>query len=210
MVSYAARMAAPSALGGVPLWGLCPTLLIIVGAVLCVACASSAAPASADDSTLPPVADDSCARFGFRFSAAGCPEAACVEPLCACPSPVACIAGKNERCMIGVDCSVACSADPATLLACAVDIAPCRTDADCREGLCVLEAGAADGECESGERGARCRNDQDCLTGNCVAGNGGNRACSPGEASDLCNRATDCRSLHCTPASNAPFGTCDD
>jgi hypothetical protein len=186
-----------------------PALLLAAWAALGTACASSAAPANAEDSALPPVADDSCARFGFRFSADGCPEAGCAEPLCECPSTISCIPGKNGRCMSGLDCSVACAADPETLLACAIDIAPCRVDADCREGLCVVEPAAVDGECESGERGARCRNDQDCLEGNCVAGEGGNRACSPGEESDLCNRATDCRSLRCALAPNALVGTCE-
>src|SRR4051812_39275371 len=126
----------------------------LVWPVLAAACTSAApTPPTADDATLPPVVDDSCARFGFRFSPEGCPEAECAEPLCTCPSPIACIPGKNERCMVAVDCNVACAADPETLLACAIDIAPCREDSDCREGLCVVEAGALDGECESGERG---------------------------------------------------------
>jgi hypothetical protein len=154
------------------------------------------------------VADDSCARFGFRFSAAGCPEAECAEPLCRCPAAISCIPGKNERCMSAVDCDVACAADPETLLTCAIDIAPCRVDADCRQGLCVVEPGAVDGECESGERGARCREDQDCNVGNCVAGDGGNRACSPGEADDLCNRASDCQSRRCALDPGALVGSC--
>lgn len=171
------------------------------------ACASSA-PQEDPDSHLPRVADDSCARFGFRFAADGCPEAECATPLCSCPLAVACIPGKNGRCMTGVDCDVACSVEPDILLSCSIDIAPCRLDADCREGFCVVEAGRPDGECESGARGARCRNDQDCSTGNCVAGDGGVRACSPGEESDLCNRDADCLSARCVGAPDAPTGEC--
>ena len=111
--------------------------------------------------------------------------------------------------MSGVACSVACAADPQTLLSCAIDIAPCRLDEDCSQGWCVVEPGAVDGECESGERGARCRNDQDCTLGNCVAGDGGNRACSPGEADDLCNRASDCQSGRCALGPGAGFGSCE-
>ncbi len=110
--------------------------------------------------------------------------------------------------MVAVDCNLACAADPETLFSCAIDIAPCRVDADCSEGSCVVEPGAVDGECESGERGARCRNDQDCKVGNCVAGDGGNRACSPGDADDLCNRSTDCQSMRCALADGAPVGNC--
>ncbi|HET7538863.1 MAG TPA: hypothetical protein VFK05_03300 [Polyangiaceae bacterium] len=183
-------------------------LLLALGAVSLSACTSSAAPEISDDSELPPVADDSCARFGFQFTLDGCSAAACAEPLCTCASTIACIPGKNERCMTGVDCGVACSAAPETLFRCAIEIAPCRIDADCGEGLCVVEPGKIDGECQSGQRGARCREDRDCKEGNCVAGDGGNRACSPGEADDLCNRATDCRSLHCTLAPSALVGTC--
>jgi len=185
-----------------PLWRL--TLL----AWALTACTSSALPASDEDAALPPVRDDSCARFGFGFSSDGCPEAECAEPLCSCPSAIACIPGKNGRCMTAVTCSVACSADAQTLLSCAIDIAPCRTDAQCSDGLCVVEPGAVDGECESGERGARCRNDEDCKLGNCVAGEGGNRACSPGETDDLCNRASDCQSLRCALDEQRRFGTC--
>ena len=184
-------------------------LLLLSGSASSTACSSRALQSDADDSTLPPVADDSCARFGFRFSPEGCPESVCAQPLCNCPSLIACIPGKNQRCMSGVDCSVACSADSETLLTCAIDIEPCRLDADCNEGLCVVEPGAVDGECESGERGARCRTDRDCKAGNCVAGDGGNRACSPGEDSDLCNRASDCQSGRCTVVVGASVGTCE-
>jgi hypothetical protein len=187
---------------------VCAWRLLALAAVLAGGCTSSALPRDSDDSSLPPVANDSCARFGFRFSADGCPEADCAAPLCACASTISCIPGKNERCMTGVDCRVACAADPETLFQCAIDIVPCRVDADCMEGRCVVEPDMVDGECESGERGARCRNDQDCNVGNCVAGDGGNRACSPGETDDLCNRATDCQSLHCTLAPSALVGTC--
>ncbi|HEX2670477.1 MAG TPA: hypothetical protein VHM25_06380 [Polyangiaceae bacterium] len=201
-MSDAAPMASPSALG----WAQLRALLLTVG-LLGPACASSA-PAEDPDSALPGVSDDSCARFGFRFNAGSCPDAECAEPLCSCPAAISCIPGKNERCMTGVDCSVACLTDPETLLSCSLDIAPCRVDADCDVGLCVVEPGATDGECESGERGARCRNDQDCWVGNCVAGLAGNRACSPGEASDLCNRDSDCLSLRCTRATDALTGEC--
>jgi len=187
-----------------------PALLLAAGAMVGTACSSSSTPAAGDDSALPPVANDSCARFGFRFNAGGCPEAECAEPVCRCPALIGCIPGKNERCMSGVDCAVACSVDAETLLACAIDIDPCRVDADCRDGSCVVEPGAVDGECESGERGARCRNDQDCKVGNCIAGEGGNRACSPGEASDLCNEASDCQSQRCTLDPNALYGVCED
>jgi hypothetical protein len=189
--------------------GALPALaLLSVWAASGMACTSSALTANDDDSTLPPVTDDSCARFGFRFSLGGCPETECAEPLCHCPSTISCIPGKNQRCMSGVECSIACAADPETLLSCSIDIAPCLVDTDCSEGLCVVEPGAADGECESGERGARCRNDQDCKVGNCVAGNGGNRACSAGEADDLCNRASDCQSMHCAFPDKASVGNC--
>lgn len=184
-----------------------PHVLLLALGLLGPACASGA-PAEDPDSALPRVADDSCARFGFRFTADGCPDSECAEPLCSCPTNIACIPGKSGRCMIGVDCSVACAVDPETLLSCSLDIAPCRVDADCQEGLCVVEPGAVDGECESGERGARCRNDQDCLLGNCVAGLAGNRACSPGEASDLCNRDDDCSSGRCMRATDALSGEC--
>ncbi|HYQ26011.1 MAG TPA: hypothetical protein VER04_02295 [Polyangiaceae bacterium] len=195
--------------GAAPRPSAWPALALFVGGALFALGCTSAAPASADDSSLPPVADDSCARFGFRFSPGGCPEAECAEPLCSCPAAIGCIPGKNERCMSGVACSVACSADFPRLLACAVDIAPCRLDTDCNQGLCVVEPAALDGECESGERGARCRNDQDCKVGNCVAGDGGNRACSPGEADDLCNRASDCQSARCALAAGATVGSCE-
>ena len=203
-------MAPPLAPDPRPRLGALSALLLTAWVAMGSGCASGAPPAAqADDSALPPVADDSCARFGFRFDANGCPEADCAEPLCNCPSAISCIPGKNDRCMIGVECRVACSADPETLLGCAVDIAPCHGDMDCRQGLCVLEPGAVDGECESGERGARCRNDQDCKIGNCIAGDGGNRACSPGEESDLCNRAEDCRSRHCAFTESALVGRCE-
>lgn len=162
-----------------------------------------------DSDALPPVADDSCARFGFVFSAEGCPDAQCAQPLCDCPEPIGCISGMNERCMTGLDCAAACAVDATTLFVCSVSIEPCRSDADCPAGRCVTEPAAANGECESGERGARCRDDQDCLTGNCVAGTAGNRACSPGEASDLCNRDHDCRSGHCRLIPSAISGECE-
>lgn len=185
--------------------------LLALWAASGIACTSSAPAASTDDASLPPVADDSCARFGFRFSPDGCPPAECAEPLCTCSaSTISCIPGKNERCMVGVDCGLACATDPETLLLCAIEIEPCRVDADCSEGLCVVEPGALDGECESGERGARCRNDRDCKQGNCIAGQGGTRACSPGESSDLCNRAADCQSEHCALAADESVGVCED
>jgi len=174
-----------------------------------IACASAVPPAGDDDSELPPVADDSCARFGFQFTEGGCPEAECTLPLCSCPVEIRCIRGKNERCMSAVDCAVACAVEPATFFSCAIDIAPCRVDGDCVDERCVVEPGAPSGECESGERGARCREDQDCKVGNCVAGDGGNRACSPGEESDLCNRTTDCQSKRCALAPGALTGTCE-
>ena len=162
-----------------------------------------------DDSGLPPVADDSCARFGFVFTDGGCPELECAQPLCSCPAEIRCISGMNERCMTSVDCAAACAVDPTTLFVCSVSIEPCRSDADCAAGRCVTEPAATNGECESGERGARCRDDQDCLTGNCVAGTAGNRACSPGEPSDLCNRDRDCQSEHCILVSGALSGECE-
>ena len=162
-----------------------------------------------DDSVLPPVADDSCARFGFQFTLGGCPEPECAQPLCTCPSPIRCISGMNELCMTGVDCAAACAVDATTLFVCSVGIEPCRSDQDCPTGRCVTEPGASNGECESGERGARCREDQDCLTGNCVAGTDANRACSPGEASDLCNRDGDCQSRRCVVTGDALSGECE-
>jgi hypothetical protein len=162
-----------------------------------------------DDAALPPVTDDSCARFGFEFTDGGCPELACAEPLCSCPSPIRCISGMNDRCMTNVDCAAACAVDSTTLFVCSVGIEPCRSDQDCAAGRCVTEPAATNGECESGERGARCREDQDCLTGNCVAGTGGNRACSPGEPSDLCNRDRDCQSEHCVAIADALAGECE-
>ncbi|HEY0464480.1 MAG TPA: hypothetical protein VGC79_09740 [Polyangiaceae bacterium] len=81
--------------------------LFAAGAASSMACSSSTPPTSNDDESLPPVSDDSCARFGFRFSPSGCPEAECAELLCTCASGISCIPGKNERCMIAVDCGVA-------------------------------------------------------------------------------------------------------
>jgi hypothetical protein len=162
-----------------------------------------------DDSSLPPVSDDSCARFGFTFTDGGCPELECAQPLCSCPTPVGCISGMNQRCMTGVDCVAACAIDPTTLFVCSVSIDPCHDDGDCPTGRCVIESAASNGECESGERGARCRNDQDCLLGNCVAGTAGNRACSPGEPGDLCNRDRDCQREHCLLMDRALTGECE-
>jgi len=88
-----------------------------------IACASAVPPAGDDDSELPPVADDSCARFGFQFTEGGCPEAECTLPLCSCPVEIRCIRGKNERCMSAVDCAVACAVEPDTFFSCAIDIA---------------------------------------------------------------------------------------
>jgi hypothetical protein len=182
--------------------------LALVSALIAVGCGDGDAQSN-DDSALPPVPDDSCARFGFRFTDGGCPELACAEPLCSCPTPIRCISGMNDRCMTGVACAAACAVDATTLFVCSVSIEPCHSDAECVTGRCVTEPAATNGECESGERGARCRDDQDCLTGNCVAGTEGNRACSPGEASDLCNRDRDCLSEHCTRAGDALTGECD-
>lgn len=185
------------------------TRLACWAALLAVACGESQSTASDEDAALPPVADDSCARFGFEFEQGGCPDAECAEPLCNCPTPIQCISGMNERCMVGLDCTAACAADMTQLFVCSVAIEPCTSDADCASGLCVDEPAATRGECESGERGARCRNDHDCQVGNCVAGTGGNRACSPGEASDLCNRDSDCQSAHCALSSGALSGECE-
>jgi len=161
-----------------------------------------------DDFSLPPVIDDSCARFGFRFTLGGCPEAVCTEPVCSCPTPIRCIPGMNDRCMTGVSCDVACAADFETLFTCSVTIEPCRVDRDCSQGLCVVEPGATNGECESGERGARCRDDHDCHVGNCVAGKNGSRACSPGAGTDLCNRNEDCLGERCIFDSDPIVGEC--
>lgn len=191
-----------------------PQRLTGLGARLAVAClavglgCSNKAESSNPDTTLPNVADDSCARFGFGFNTEGCSTTECLEPLCSCPAPIRCIPGKNGRCMTAVDCGVACAADPEVLLACAVNIKPCRDDGDCRDARCVVEPTATEGECESGQRGARCREDRDCFVGNCVAGEGGIRACSPGEEGDLCNRASDCQSGQCARATDAQYGAC--
>jgi hypothetical protein len=168
------------------------------GLVLLLCCACESTPLADDfDSTLPAVPDDSCARFEFRFEPSGCPEPACAVPVCSCPDPIPCLSGLRDRCAVGMSCEAACAADPTTLFVCASEIAPCTNDDECEGGLCVTEPGRSNGECESGERGARCRNDQDCLLGNCVAGLNGNRACSPGEAFDLCNRDRDCLGGSC-------------
>lgn len=165
-------------------------------ALACAACSSS--PLAQDpDAELPAVADDSCARFQFRFDPAGCPQAECAEPLCSCPDPIPCLSGFSGRCAVAMNCEAACAVDATTLFVCSVEIEPCTVDGDCSDGRCVTEPNRTNGECESGERGARCRNDADCKLGNCVAGENGNRACSPGESGDLCNRDLDCLSGAC-------------
>jgi hypothetical protein len=184
--------------------------LTLAGAIIGVSCGDGDIRAkSANSDALPPVADDSCARFGFHFTEGGCPDAECAEPLCSCPAPIRCISGMDDRCMTGVDCATACAFDATTLFVCSVSIEPCQADDECAAGRCVTEAGAANGECESGERGARCRDDQDCKIGNCVAGTDGNRACSPGEESDLCNRDRDCQSAQCVVEGDALTGECE-
>ncbi len=183
------------------------TLLTVCGALWGAACSSNAPP-QGEDTALPPTVDDSCVRFGFRFTSGGCPESECQEPLCTCPTPIRCIPGMNDRCMSGLDCDAACAVDAESVFVCSIDIEPCTTDAECGAGRCVVQPGADNGECESGERGARCRNDADCLVGNCVAGDNASRACSPGEAGDLCNRASDCQSEHCSLDAGALTGEC--
>ncbi len=184
------------------------TLFALYGACSAMSCSSAARPQD-EDAALPPTVDDSCSRFGFRFTSGGCPAAACAEPLCTCPTPIRCIPGMNDRCMSGLDCDAACAVDAESVFVCSIEIEPCATDADCGAGRCVAEPSAASGECESAERGARCRNDDDCLVGNCVAGDNASRACSPGEASDLCNHDDDCQSGSCVLEAGALTGECE-
>ena len=186
-------------------WARSPFAL---SAALAAAACGGVGEAHDDGPTLPPVVDDSCARFGFGFTAGGCPEAECAAPLCACPDPIRCISGMNDRCMTAVDCKVACAADAETLFVCSVSIEPCTSDAECGGEVCVTEPGSSNGECESGERGARCRNDADCHDGHCVAGTGGNRACSPGAGTDLCNRNQDCLGGRCVFETDPRVGEC--
>ena len=190
-----------------PIYAVSTRRLLALGAAwLVMGCGGDGEATHSDN--LPPVADDSCARFGFQFTEGGCPEATCAVPLCDCPTPIRCIPGMNDRCMSNLSCDVACAADPEELFTCSVTILPCRTDAECGAELCVVEPTRSNGECQSGERGARCRDDQDCHDGNCVAGVAGNRACSPGEFDDLCNFNEDCLGGRCVFDDNSRVGSC--
>jgi hypothetical protein len=85
------------------------------------------------------------------------------------------------------------------VLACLEQYQPCTVDADCQDGLCVIDAHYVKGNCEDGRVRSRCRADDDCRSGNlCIAIQAdGKRGCADGAEGSVCNLDSECHSKRC-------------
>jgi len=117
-----------------------------------------------------------------------------------------------QHCIGSLDCqAVTAPETKQAVLACLELFQPCTVDADCQDGLCVVDAHYTKGSCEDGSVRSRCRADDDCRPGNlCIAIQAdGKRGCTDGTEGSLCNIDSECQAKRCVhEAGEAMVGMC--